>query len=38
MSEKTVLTLYCYSDDCYAGLDRVLYPPKLIGPKLKVSP
>lgn len=31
--------LFCYSDSCYDGesrLNREMYPPELIGPKLQV--
>lgn len=35
------VTLICYKDDCYSEggprLDRGLFPPELIGPKLYLS-
>ena len=33
-SPISLTQLFCYQEDCYVSLDRQMYPPDVIGPKL----
>lgn len=38
VSDCVISTILCYHEDCYEGLNREMYPPEKIGPKLFLEP